>query len=292
MFRWTVLLLAPFACIAAQFSIRTDNVLLNASVQSPTGGYVTGLKKANFRVLDDGRAVTIQHFAASDTPVTVGLIVDNSGSMRQKKVEVVMAGLWFARTSNPSDEFFVVNFNSHVYSALPRGVAFTDKLQLLRSALYLGNPIGETALYDAVLAGLDHLKEGHRDIRVLIVVSDGGDNASHISFSQLTKEIEASHATIYTIGLLDPLDRDLNPRVLRKMSQLSGGEFFEPETQGDIKGVFTKISHDIRNRYVLGFVPNYAHDPRTLHKLRVEARDDSGRKLLVHARTAFLSSHE
>jgi VWFA-related protein len=290
MFRWITIAVFPLLVSAAQFTGKADYVLLDASVQNSAGAYVSGLKPVNFKLVDDGRVATINHFASTDRPVTIGLIVDNSGSMAEKRAEVVTAGMTFAKTSNPNDEFFVINFNSHVYAALPRGVAFTDKLAVLRSALYLGTPIGQTALYDAVAAGLQHVMEGHRDIRVLVVVSDGGDNASKLRFADLEHKIEAARVTIYTIGLLDPMDRDLNPRILKSMSKLSGGEFFEPQTLQGIEPIFDKISRDVRHRYVLGFTPDYAHDPHSLHKLHLEARDENEKKLIVHARTSYWST--
>ncbi len=138
------------------------------------------------------------------------------GRRQQRKhafqaAEVILAGLAFAKESNPEDEFFVVNFNNRVTRGLPAKVAFTDDLQALRSALYYGQAEGQTALYDAIAYALQHLERSHREKRTLIVVSDGGDNVSRTNLSELMKLIEASRATIYTIGLYDPEDRDLNP---------------------------------------------------------------------------------
>jgi len=151
-----------------------DLVLLDVGVRNPHGGFVSGLKKSSFQVFEDGRPREITHFASVDEPVTVGLVVDNSGSMRNKRPEVITAGLAFAKSSNPLDEFFVVNFNDSVVRGLPPALAFTDNLQILRAGLYYGQPSGQTALYDAVAYSLRHLEFGHRDKRTLIVVSDGG----------------------------------------------------------------------------------------------------------------------
>lgn len=265
-------------------------VLLDVSVRNPAGGYVSGLRENNFTVDDDGVKQRMTRFAAADIPITVGLVVDTSGSMRKKRPHVVMSGLEFAKSSNPKDEFFVVNFNDHVYFGLPKGTGFTDQLQSLRDALFLGRPDGQTALYDAISVGLKHLEQGHNDVRTLIVVSDGGDNVSKTSFAQLTRMIEASRATIYTIGLLDPDDQDLNPRVLRKIAALSGGEFFAPRELGELSPIFEKIASDLRNRYTLAFVPDQSLDKHTLHTLKVSARDNDGRKLIVHSRTSYLTA--
>jgi VWFA-related protein len=271
-----------------QFTIsdNVDLVLLDVSVKDARGGYVTGLGKNDFQVFEDGHGRPVTQFASVDTPVTVGLVVDNSGSMRGKRPEVVLAGLSFARQSNPDDEFFVVNFNNSVVRGLPADVMFTDKLQPLRAALYYGEPSGQTALYDAIAYSLKHLEYSHRDKRTLIVVSDGGDNVSKTSFPELMGLIEASRATIYTVGLYDPDDRDINPGVLKKMAAVSGGEFFEPGKLSDVIPVFEKISKDIRNCYTIGYVPDEINDKRTVRSVRVLARQH-GRKFIVRTRTSY-----
>ena len=261
-------------------------VLLDVSVKDSRGGYVTGLSKTNFQVYEDGHKRDITQFASVDTPVTLGLVVDNSGSMRFKRPEVVTAGLAFAKQSNPQDEFFVINFNNSVVRGLAPQTLFTDNLQALRAGLYYGQPAGQTALYDAVAYALKHLEYGHRDKRTLIVVSDGGDNVSKTSFADLLKVIEASRATVYTVGLYDADDQDLNPGVLRKMSSISGGEFFQPEKLSDVVPVFDKISKDIRNCYAVGYVPDEINDKRVVRSVKVTAAEND-RKLLVRTRTTY-----
>ena len=267
-------------------SDNVDLVLLDASVKDLKGGYVTGLNKSNFHVTEDGRPREITQFASVDTPVTIGLVVDNSASMRFKRPEVILAGLAFAKESNAKDELFVVNFNNSVVRGLPAKTLFTDNLQALKAALYYGAPVGQTALYDAIAYSLRHLEFSKQEKRTLIVVSDGGDNVSKTSLPELMKLIESSRATIYTVGLFDPEDRDLNPGVLRKIANLSGGEFFEPAQLDDVVPVFHKISKDIRNRYTIGYVPDEVSDKRTMRSVKVIARD-SGRKLTVRTRTAY-----
>jgi VWFA-related protein len=256
------------------------------SVKNTHGGYVTGLEKSNFHILEDGRARQITHFTHVDTPVTVGLVVDNSGSMSRKRGEVILAGLAFAKESNSQDEFFVVNFNNSVVRGLPPSMPFTDDLQHLRSALYYGVPVGQTALYDAIAYALKHLERGHRDKRTLIVVSDGGDNVSKISLTELMPLIEASRATIYTVGLFDPEDRDLNPGVLRKFASVSGGEYFQPGQLSEVIPVFQEISKDIRNRYSIGYVPDEATDKRQIRSVKVTAQD-RGQRFVVKTRTTY-----
>lgn len=267
-------------------SDNVDLVLLDVSVKDTHGGFVTGLQKSNFRVFEDGHSREITHFASVDTPVTVGLVVDDSGSMRGKRPEVVMAGLAFAKSSNPQDEFFVINFNNSVVRGLPPQLPFTDDLQTLRAALYYGQPVGQTALYDAIAYGLRHLDLGHRDKRTLIVVSDGGDNVSDLSLSELMHLVVASRATIYTVGLFNPVNRDLNPGVLRKLANVSGGEYFEPKALDQVIPTLEKISKDIRNRYTVGYTPDETNDRRKVRSIKVTAQRQ-GRKLLVKTRTAY-----
>jgi len=262
-------------------------VLLDVSVKRPRGGFVTGLNRANFQVYEDGRPRQITHFAKIDEPVTVGLVVDNSASMRFKRPEVVLAGLAFAKQSNPKDEFFVVNFNNAVLRGLPARTLFTDDLQALRSALYFGQPAGQTALYDAIGYSLKHLEYSHREKRTLIVVSDGGDNVSKTNFAGLMQLVEASRATIYTVGLYDPEDHDSSPGVLRKMASVTGGEFFEPAKLDDIVPVLAKISEDIRHSYTIGYVPDATNDTRFFRTVKVAAHENN-KKLNVRTRTTYL----
>ncbi len=272
------------------FTIKSDVelVLLDVAVKNTKGAFVTGLDRQNFEVFEEGRAEPITQFASVDTPVTVGLVVDNSGSMLPKRAEVSTAGLAFAEESNPHDEFFVINFNNYIASGLPPRVPFTDNIQLLRKALYRGVPSGRTALYDAIATALNHIQRGARDKRTLIVVSDGGDNESQISLAELLHIIQSSRVTIYTVGLFDKEDRDRNPGVLRKIANISGGEFYMPPRLDDVGPVFHKISQEIRNRYTIGYLPD-PHIDRTTHRVRsikVIAKLDH-QKLAVHTRTSY-----
>jgi len=249
---------------SGQFTIsdNVDLVLLDVKVKDKRGQYITDLSQSDFRVFEDGRERKITQFERVDTPVTVGLILDNSGSMRLKRPEVILAGLAFAKESNPRDEFFVLNFNNSVVRGLPDRTLFTDDLQSLRAALYWGQPVGQTALYDAIAYGLHHLEFSHREKRTLIVVSDGGDNVSKTNLAKLTELIAASRATIYTIGLYDPDDRSLNRSVLRRIAASTGGFYYEPNSLREIVPVFDEISQSIRNSYTIGFVPDEVNNKR------------------------------
>jgi VWFA-related protein len=267
-------------------SDNVDRVLLDVSVTDRAGRYVTGLGRSAFHVWEDGRARQITDFDAGDAPVTVGLILDSSGSTRLKRPEVIMAGLAFARESNPRDQFFVVNFADSVNPGLPVTMPFTDKLQVLRSALYMGEASGKTSLYDAIAYGLGHLQLSSLERRTLIVVSDGGDNASKASLSEVMHLVAASRATIYTVGLLDRDDPDLRPGVLRKLATVTGGEFFEPERLTDVMPVFKQICTDIRRRYTLGYVPDEVNNSSVFRNVKVTAQEN-GRKLKIRTRKEY-----
>lgn len=264
-----------------------DLVLLDVSVKDRAGAYVTGLKEDAFRIFVDGKPQVISQFARVDAPVTIGLIVDSSGSMAPKRNEVVLSGLAFAKQSNPQDEFFVVNFNNSVQAGLPPTLAFTDDISALRNALFMGSCQGQTALYDAIAFGLKHLESGHRDQRTLIVVSDGGDNVSELKESDILNLIQESRATLYTVGLLDPADSDLRPAILKRFASVSGGDYFQPRTLEDVLQVLNKIAKDIRSRYTVGFSPVPGSDDRQIHKIKVIAMDHDRRKLNVRAQTSY-----
>jgi VWFA-related protein len=291
-------LLAAPACLAWRaknsqqpFTITStvERVLLDVSVKDRKGGYVSGLRQDNFRVLENGRPQPIIHFSDADTPVTVGLIVDDSGSMGPKRPAVVTAGLAFARESNRRDQLFVVNFNNYVTPGLPPGTAFSDNIQLLRSALFMGKPAGQTALYDAVIFGLKHVRKGEQPKKTLIVVSDGGDNVSKASQAEVMELIKASQATVYTVGLFGEDDPDRNPAVLHRMAHVSGGEYFNPSELSDVIPVFHKIAHDIRSRYTITYAPDPKLDPRKDpdRSVRVIATASGHKKLVVRTRAGY-----
>src|ERR1051326_8303617 len=180
-------------------NVGVDEVLLHATVRNRKGTPVAGLNKENFQVFEDGILQPIKHFSHEDIPVTAGIVIDNSGSMRPKRAEVVAAALAFANSSNPHDQMFLVNFNEHVSFGLPSDVPFTDRGDQPRLAMTTVKADGKTALYYAVAVALDHLKGGDRDKKILIVVSDGADNASVHTKAQMLDLATRSNAIIYSV---------------------------------------------------------------------------------------------
>jgi len=271
-------------------SSEVDLVLLDVSVKDPkNGGFVANLKKDQFKVFENKVESPISIFAAQDVPVTVGLVVDNSGSVRPKKPEIVTAALTFVTQSNPKDEVFVVNFNDRVFMGLPDDVPFTDNRNLLRQAL-LSNPAqGRTSLYDALKLALSHIEEGRLDKKTLVVIADGGDNSSQTTRDEIMALAERSLATIYTVGIFNPDDKDKNPGFLKALASLTGGEAYMPENISHLVGICEKIAHDIRNRYTLGFAPGSTDDGKK-HRIRVDAVGDDGRKLEARTRTHYVAT--
>ncbi|MGA2213210.1 MAG: VWA domain-containing protein [Bryobacteraceae bacterium] len=272
------------------FTIRTTSrlVLLDVSVKDASGGFVSGLSKDDFKVYENGKPEDITQFANADIPVTVGIAVDESGSMRPKRSEVITAALVFNQASNPMDEMFIINFNERARRGLPDDVLFSDKVQELRAALWQGKPEGRTVLYDAMMMALNQLQFGRRDKKTLVVISDGGDNHSQHTLEDVTREVLMSVATIYTIGLYDEDDPESNEGVLKKLAQVSGGVFYHPLKLSEIVPICQQIAKDIRTRYTIGYVPS-AQGKAERH-IKVVASSPDHPKLLVRTRTKYVFS--
>jgi VWFA-related protein len=269
-------------------SATAELVLLDVSVKSVTGEPVSGLTKSSFMVYEDGKLQTVSHFASEDVPVTAGLVIDTSGSMRTKHPEVVAAALAFIGASNRSDEIFVVHFSDRVSLGLPADIPFTDDLDQLRTALQRGIPQGRTALNDAIVLSLRHLEQGRRERRTLVLVSDGGDNSSLHLVDEVMRKVLESRATIYTIGIIDEDEPERNPALLRRIAQVSGGEAYFPKQLSEVTGISLRIASDIRTRYTIGYVPVRSGELGSLRKITVTASTPNGHKLAVHTRTGYV----
>jgi VWFA-related protein len=263
-------------------------VVLQATVTGRQGGFVSDLGAQDFQVFEDGKPQTIRLFKNEDVPVTVGLVVDQSTSMRPKLAEVSAAARAFVDSSNPDDEMFVVNFNEAVWLGLHGEIRFTNNTVELGNAITTKPPGGQTALYDAIAKALDGLQAGTRDKKVLIVVSDGGDNVSKRSLAQVMKLAALSSAIIYTIGVFDEDDPDRNPGVLKRLAQATGGEAFLPNRLSEVGPICERIAQDIRHQYTIGYVPSNAARNGAYRAIRVIARV-KGRALSVRTRTGYIA---
>ena len=270
------------------FSARAELVVLHVTVRDRRGAYVGDLPADAFTVLEDDVPQRIEMFLAQDAPVTVGLLVDNSTSMMPATAHILAAAGAFVRTSHPQDEIFALAFNDRVRAALPPEAPFTSDAATLDAALRgVIAPWGRTALHDAILTGLRYADRGTYPRKVLVVVGDGGDNASATSFDDVLPHVLASNAAIYTIAIVDPLDRDANPRRLRRLAELTGGEAFSPGRIGDVGGVIEQIARDIRHTYTIGFVPATSARDGEIRRIQVAARAPDRRGLSVRTRQQY-----
>jgi Ca-activated chloride channel homolog len=267
--------------------INVDLVVLHATVQNSNHNPVSGLGKEAFQVYEDGVLQEIESLSYEDIPVTAGLVIDNSGSMRPKRAEAIAAALAFARASNAKDQIFVVIFNEHVSFGLPASTPFTDKTAQLEFALSKVAADGMTALYDAVAAALEHLKKGDCDKQSLIVISDGADNASRHNLAQIMALARQSEAIIYTIGIYDRNDPDRNPGSLKQIAKATGGEAFLPRSVKDVVPICERIARDIRTQYTITYVPKDIKYDGKYRVIQVKAGAPGRERLMVRARAGY-----
>jgi Ca-activated chloride channel homolog len=270
-------------------AVNVDLVIFNVTVTDAKGRLVKGLSKDDFRIVEDGQPQEIQFVHPEDIPATVGLLIDNSGSMRRKRSDVIEAALAFAQSSNPQDEIFIVNFNERVFMGLPAGLPFTSDINQLRAALANTRAEGKTALYDAVDAGLKHLEMGTHQRKALVLFSDGGDNASGQNESSVFAMAKASNATIYTIAVNDPEDKDQNPKLLEDLGKVTGGEAYWPKSVDDLPDVWRKIAGAIRSQYTIGYVSKNRARDGAFRTVKVIATGKDGKPLHVRARKGYMA---
>ncbi len=269
-------------------STSVDLVVLHMTVKDRNGGFASGLEKDNFSVFEDGKPQPITVFRKADVPVTLGLVVDHSSSMIPKRAQVNDAALRLIQASNPDDEVFIVHFNENPRMSLGENATFTGSIDQLRAALHTPMPTGRTALYDGIAQALDHLKKGKLGKRVLVVLSDGGDNASRFTLDEVLQLAQRSDVIIYTVALFDETDPDRNPKVLRRIADETGGEYFQPEILGHLKEVCEHIARDVRNQYVVGFSPSPTDGDNVWRAVKVVAQSP-GRRLKVRTRAGYFA---
>jgi Ca-activated chloride channel family protein len=264
-------------------------VVLHTTVLDDRGRFADGLKEENFRVLEDKTEQKLAVFKREDIPVSMGLVIDNSGSMRDKRPRVNAAALTLVEASNPQDEAFVVNFNDDFYLDLDKD--FSSSIPELKEALERIDSRGSTALYDAIIGSLDHVKKGRKDKKVLLVVTDGEDNTSHNSLEKTIREIQKTDTVIYTIGLLGEESKKNAKRAKRALEEIakaSGGLAFFPENVSDVKDICENVAHDIRNQYTLAYYPTNTKRDGTFRTVQVDVIPPRGRgKLTARTRNGY-----
>lgn len=272
------------------FHAEAQEVILHATVVDRKDRLIMNLPKTAFTVFEDGKEQRITSFRHEDVPVAMGILIDNSGSMREKRAKVNAAALNLVRASNPGDEVFVVNFNDEYYLDQD----FTSKIKLLQTALEKVEARGGTALYDAIVASADYMKQ-HAKLqkKVLLVVTDGEDNASRETLEQAVQRLEQENGpTVYTIGLLGEERARRARRALETISEHTGGIAFLPKTLDQVDEISSEIAHDIRNQYTIGYRPSTPTSVAGYRTIHVVAKEKGYKDLTVRTRTGYYPGQE
>jgi Ca-activated chloride channel homolog len=291
------------ACIFAQdpsgqdkdFAVSVDVQLvqLPVSVLDQNGRPVDGLRKEDFQIFEDGAQQDISFFTHEDVPISVGLVIDNSGSMHNKRAQVNSAALSFVRESNPDDETFIVDFDDNAY--LERD--FTSNIDDLIATLSSIDTRGQTALYDAVYLSAVHLDDGKKDRKALLVVTDGEDNTSRYSRERVLSKLQESKVAVYSIGLLEEneakksffgkLPPNKAKEALTRFAQATGGKAYFPKSVDEIGALCRRIAHDLRNQYILGYTPSNPKRDGTWRQITVRVDPSRISRATVSAKEGY-----
>jgi VWFA-related protein len=270
-------------------TIRTEVnlVQLNVRVTDRDGHTVQGLTENAFQLWVDDAPQPITVFQGEDAPVTAGIVIDNSASMESKRGEVIAAALAFARAGNPKDQMFVVHFNDHARLGLPAGTGFTGDVKELEQAISAFHLGGTTAIYDALLMAASHLSRGFYPGKVILLITDGGDNSSQATLTDALNGALRAGMVIFAIGVFDENDRDRAPALITRLAEQTGGQAHFPATVHEVTQACIRIAGDIRQEYTLGF-PG-AKDGQ-YHRIRVAAKDDTSGPLAARTRSGYFAA--
>jgi Ca-activated chloride channel homolog len=271
------------------FKKEVEEVVVHATVMDEKNHLVTNLDKSAFSVFENNQPQTITSFRHEDVPVAMGIVIDNSGSMREKRDKVNKAALNLVRSSNPQDQVFVVNFNDEYYLDQD----FTSNINKLREALEKVEARGGTALYDAILASANHLKDAKLQKKVLFVVTDGEDNASRDSLEETVRKLQEENGpTVYAIGLLGDEKARRARRALETIAQRTGGIAYLPRTLDEVDQISSSVAHDIRNQYTIGYKPSTPKSAGGYRAIHVDAKAKGYGKLTVRTRSGYFPGQE
>jgi Ca-activated chloride channel family protein len=271
--------------------IDVNLALVNVTVTDPYSRIVTGLEPDNFRIFEDNIEQEVVNFSSEDVPISIGVILDLSGSMANKLGKAKEAALQFFKTANPQDEFFLVGFNERAQLLSP----FTHNVEDLQSAMLPASAKGKTALLDAIYLGLNQMHIASNGKRALLIISDGGDNSSRYTEKDIKRIVREADTQLYSIGIFDPFEyrsrtpEELNgPTLLSETTELTGGRVFSVENINELPDIAAKIGAELRNQYILGYRPsNKAHDARW-RKIKIKLRIPKGLPpLSVYTKTGY-----
>ena len=267
------------------FKKEVQEVMLHATVVDEQRRLITNLPRSAFTVYEDGVAQVTTSFHRDDVPVAMGIVIDNSGSMREKRDKVNQAVLNLIKASNPNDEIFVVNFSQDPYLDQD----FTSDVNLLEQALHKLSSAGSTALYDAIIASAVHLKNNNRiDRKVLLVITDGRDNASQETLQQATRRLQQENGpTLYAVGLLSDEMQQSGVNALQSFADSTGGVAFFPRSLDEVDEITKTVAKDIRSQYTIGYKPSNPRQNSNYRAIRVTAQAPGYRQLTVRTRSGY-----
>ncbi|HET8547792.1 MAG TPA: VWA domain-containing protein [Bryobacteraceae bacterium] len=263
-------------------------VVLHASVADSRGRLLTALSRDAFRVYEDGIEQTIKTFKREDVPVSLALVIDNSGSMRDKRAKVEAAALAAVKASNPRDEVTIVNFNDEAWHDVP----FTSDIRKMQEGLTRIDARGGTAMRDAISGTIDYVKEkGKHQKKVILVVTDGNDNTSSITLERLVQKAHQSEVLLYFIALLNEEDKreaKKAKRAIDALAKASGGSALYPEDLQQVESTALSVATEIRNQYIIAYTPSNTALDGSFRSIRVEARGPG--RPIVRTRTGYYAN--
>jgi VWFA-related protein len=279
---------APASAEDPTFTVGTRLVVLPVSVLDKSGKLVTDLQQKAFKVFENGIEQPIKVFRREDVPISLGIVIDNSGSMREKRQRVEAASLDLVRASNPQDEAFIVNFNDDPYL----DVEMTSDIKKMEEGIARIDSRGGTAMRDAISESIDYVKKnGHRQKKVLLVITDGNDNASNISLEKMVTRAQQNEVLVYCIGLLNEEERRearLAKRALDAISSDSGGLAFYPKGASDVDAIALQVAHEIRNQYTVAYSPTIQEMDGSFRQIKVTVNGPG--HLQVRTRTGYYAT--
>jgi VWFA-related protein len=287
-----VAMLAPWLTFAQEYedfkiAVEVNQVVLDVTVYDRQGRLVSGLTPDSFRVLEDGVEQQILHLTQEDRPLTLGLVVDSSRSIGERRAEVIEGAMRLARLSHERDDVFLVSFNDSARIGLDREAASARSLSVLRDALIAMRPEGQTALYDGLSLALDELDRGKWERQAAVVFSDGGDTSSKATIEETLERVRRSNGLVYAIGLASPTNPYRSPKVLKKLARASGGEAYFPEGSSELQSVCEAIAKEMRSQYTLTYAPANPRQQGLYREITVRLADPAAKGWKVRAREGY-----